>query len=332
MADSPFRVERGVSRDVWNRFVATSPEATAFATSDYLDLCGRPWEGALLYKGDEARAAIVLLPTPDGTSLELDDLVVYGGLLHSGSLAALPVASANLERFRASEAAAEWLAASFASASLAFSPDLEDLRAFQWHAYHDPDASRRFRLDLRYTAFLDLPDPTQPEEATALWAGMDGLRRRNIREGRSDGATVGTETDVEGFLGHYRDLMAAQGSEPDAPTLDRMGSLVRGLLERDLAVQTTCRSAGGELLYTCIWLVRGTRAIYLFGAGPARERVRYQGTLCFWESFGLLARGRGIREVDLEGVNSPRRGAFKLSFGGRLRPYFELHRQPGTAA
>jgi hypothetical protein len=33
----------------------------------------------------------------------------------------------------------------------------------------------------------------------------------------------------------------------------------------------------------------------------------------------------GIAEVDLEGVNSPRRGWFKLSFGGALLPYYELH-------
>jgi hypothetical protein len=332
MADSPFRVERGVRKDAWSRFVATSPEATAFATADYLDLCGRPWEGALVYKGDEARAGILLLPSADGTSLELDDLVVYGGLMHAGSLGTLPAAAALLERFRCAEAAVAWLSGNFRGISLACSPALEDLRPFQWHGYHDADPSSRFALDLRYTAILDLPDPSLPEDATGLWAGMDGLRRRNIREGRADGAVVRVEADVDGFLAHYRDLMAAQGREPDASMLARMGGLVRGLLEKGLALQTTCRSAGGDLLYTCVWLVRGGRAIYLFGAGPARERVRYQGTLCFWESFGLLARDHAIRDVDMEGINSPNRGAFKLSFGGRLAPYFELHRQPGIPA
>ena len=37
-----------------------------------------------------------------------------------------------------------------------------------------------------------------------------------------------------------------------------------------------------------------------------------------------------IVEVDLEGVNSPQRGWFKLGFAGDLRPYYEL-RWPGAA-
>ena len=32
----------------------------------------------------------------------------------------------------------------------------------------------------------------------------------------------------------------------------------------------------------------------------------------------------GIKTVDLEGVNSPNRGWFKLSFGGNIIPYYEL--------
>jgi hypothetical protein len=31
----------------------------------------------------------------------------------------------------------------------------------------------------------------------------------------------------------------------------------------------------------------------------------------------------GFRQVDLEGINSPKRGYFKLSFGGTITPYFQ---------
>ena len=32
-----------------------------------------------------------------------------------------------------------------------------------------------------------------------------------------------------------------------------------------------------------------------------------------------------INEIDLEGVNSPLRGSFKLSFGGNLKNYYQLY-------
>ena len=38
-----------------------------------------------------------------------------------------------------------------------------------------------------------------------------------------------------------------------------------------------------------------------------------------------LAKNHNIQEVDLEGVNSPERGWFKLSFGGDLRCYHQVY-------
>ena len=32
----------------------------------------------------------------------------------------------------------------------------------------------------------------------------------------------------------------------------------------------------------------------------------------------------GVKEVDMEGINSPQRGWFKMSFGGNTIPYFNL--------
>ena len=46
--------------------------------------------------------------------------------------------------------------------------------------------------------------------------------------------------------------------------------------------------------------------------------------MAYWEAFKHLARAFGINEIDLEGINSPRGGAFKLGFGGDIRAYYEL--------
>ena len=37
-----------------------------------------------------------------------------------------------------------------------------------------------------------------------------------------------------------------------------------------------------------------------------------------------LANRTKIGEVDMEGVNSPQRGWFKLGFGGNLLPYYQI--------
>ena len=63
------------------------------------------------------------------------------------------------------------------------------------------------------------------------------------------------------------------------------------------------------------------RAYYIFGANSPVARESQTGTMVLWDGFEILRR-LGVKYVDLEGVNSPKRGYFKLSFGGELCPYY----------
>ena len=66
------------------------------------------------------------------------------------------------------------------------------------------------------------------------------------------------------------------------------------------------------------------RAYYLFGTGDGGTQERLEGTITVWEALRHMAMKKGVEEMDLEGVNSPQRGWFKLGFGGDLRPYHEV--------
>ena len=54
-------------------------------------------------------------------------------------------------------------------------------------------------------------------------------------------------------------------------------------------------------------------------------RNQHTGTAIIWDAFFIL-RKLGIKKLDLEGVNSPNRGWFKLSFGGSLENYYEVNK------
>ena len=55
-----------------------------------------------------------------------------------------------------------------------------------------------------------------------------------------------------------------------------------------------------------------------------KYRYSAAGTYGLFQSMNNLAE-IGYSQIDLEGVNSPERGHFKLSFGGSLDQYYELH-------
>ena len=65
------------------------------------------------------------------------------------------------------------------------------------------------------------------------------------------------------------------------------------------------------------------RGYFLFAANDPVLRNEHTGTAVLWDSFYLLNQ-EGIYEIDFEGINSPARGWFKLSFGGTISPYYQL--------
>ena len=64
-------------------------------------------------------------------------------------------------------------------------------------------------------------------------------------------------------------------------------------------------------------------ACYLYGVTAKDSRERYSGSWLLWESFKILQK-QGFKKIDMEGVNSPQRGWFKLSFSGSLDPYYSV--------
>jgi hypothetical protein len=221
------------------------------------------------------------------------------------------------------ESAIEHLTKIYNRIELSLAPQFEDLRPFLWYGYHDPSGNK-FSLSQRYTSYLDLQDLSKSKspETSNLFKNLSTLRQRNLREAWTSGSTVERNGEVDGLLSNYRTTLGYSESE-FLITRQRMSNLIEALIEQDMGTLYEVRSKRGNILYSGFFAWDAKRAYYLFGAGVQPTQTRYQGTLMFWEALVDLAR-KGIGQIDWEGVNSPDRGGFKLSFGGILVPYAEL--------
>lgn len=324
---SKYRIAPVTDNLQWNSFVESSPQGTVFSRSEYLDAVGRRSECLYIVKGDEVKAGLALIMSDDGTSVEFDDLVIYNGIMFAGQADDRKATKARLERFEITEFVIQYLTDAYRNVELALSPQFEDLRPFLWHNYHSPDPAEKYVADLRYTSYLDISvlENSLSAEDTSLFRNMETLRQRNIREAIQSGARVETSLSPDDFGKFYCLLMAAQGEDVSAGQIDRMKNLIGRLVDASLAEMFLVLDADGSLLYTTVFCFDSKRAYYLFGAGNLAVDARYKGTAAFWGAFKALARDKGIKCVDLEGVNSPRRGWFKLSFGGELHPYYHVN-------
>lgn len=308
----------------WDDLVRGSAQGTVFSLSHYLLSIGRPFLLLFVFKGNEIKAGVALNTSEDGKRAVLDDFVIYNGIIFRADSLQKAV-KARLEQFEIAEFVLAELEQRFQAIEMALHPSYEDLRPILWRNYDDPDQSRRYKVDVRYTSHLDISEffLRRNEESMALYGNLDNIRQSDIRKARKELASVAEDRCTGMFIKFYSMLMESQQMPVSQDVQDRMHALIEALLTSGLGRLFVVRDKSGQITYITIFTIFENHACYLFGAGDTHSMARYDGTICLWDSFKMLA-AQGIREVDLEGVNSPLRGAFKLSFGGDIRPYFHI--------
>lgn len=316
--------------DDWDELVNRSPQGTLFSETLYLKATGRNhhlyWikQGA----GTEIKAGLALIVSEDGRCCELDDLVIYGGILY-GLDQNRQLVKRRHDEFQITEFVIEQITQKYASIDFQLSPEFGDMRAFLWYGYHEVGVNK-FSLDLRYTSYLNISNLTDfvgREEESPCFNNMETVRRYSVREARKKGGSIARAENGDTLTEFYRELMHRQGDPQSDSKLSSMKRVIEVMMRAGRGAVYHVLNSAGAVVYSIFYSWDRKRAYYLFGAGNPEISEPWQGTLAHWEAFKDLAQKRGIKEVDLEGVNSPQRGWFKLGFGGDLRPYYHIRRQ-----
>ena len=310
----------------WDLFVDKSPQGTVFSNSQYLKAIGRKTISYFICKGSDIKAGIALILTDDEKCAELDDLSIYNGLIfHEDENQ--KNSAARIERFEITEFVINNLVKIYDKLQISLAPQFEDMRPFLWHNFRSENLKEKFRLDLRYTSYLNISEflEEKPDEKMELFKNMERLRRRQVKEAVKANIQLEPGKDVNLLLKFYEGLMTSQDISVSEDKLVRMKGLIQTLQNNNLAEMFFLREDDGKISYVLVFCFDAKRAYALFAAGNPDISAGYHGTIAYWDALKFLAQKRNIQEVDLEGVNSPHRGWFKISFGGDLKPYFQVY-------
>lgn len=312
--------------EAWNRLVEESEQGTFFSRYEYLQNTGLRFDCKLVYKGNSLAAGISVIESTNGEDCVLDDLVVYNGILFGKPDHKQKYYGILYDQHEVTLFIIKYLVRKYRHLEMSLGPSFRDLRPFLWHEYGNPNPSAKFCLDIRYTSFIDINElaPGVDEESTALFMDLERLRKKNIRRARKVGAIVEESDDVSGLMQMYRGMMARQNVEVPGEKLERIENAIRAMLQSGYARMFLSRDADSNEGTIQVFGLDNKRAYSWYMASDAQSRSNYSGTMVYWDAFKAL-RARGFNEVDLEGVNSPDRGRFKLSFGGLLLPYHEVY-------
>ena len=320
-----YRLERANLDEKWDGFIRSSPDVSDFFMSAYLSNTGVRLGLYYCLNTNEPRAIVALVESEDGSSAVLDDLVIYGGICYGTPLHCQSRAQQISERHEIALFVAAELAGRYKNIELSLSPSINDIRPFLWYRYGEDTG--RYRVDVRYTSYLNISDFTTANtlDDIDVYREASVSRRQQVRYARRDHIITEEFRDVNLFIDFYRKTMIRQGEEVTGEKLCRMDGLVNGLLKAHSAKMFVSKTKEGAAGSVAVFAFDQHRGYYLFGASDPSLRDTPIGTAVLWDAFYSLG-GMGLSEIDLEGVNSPKRGWFKLSFGGDLRPYYQIYK------
>lgn len=321
--NTKYSFEKCNDLNLWDDFVDQSKEGSVFCLSLYLENFGGQYQLYLVRKGNQIKAGVICI-VENNLELSINDLVIYSGIIFEHNQEQKKTKSL-LERFELSEYIIKTLDTIYQKIEMVMAPQVDDIRPFLWHNYHSKEKKDQFTVDIRYTSYLDISSLNFVEDdmQSDLFKNLETLRQRNIRQANNENSYTNVDNQTEVFINYYAQLMQSQGSTQDQKKLDDMLNLINTLIENNLAKMYISYNHNHEIMYITVFAWDQHRAYYLFGAPNPDAKERYKGTVSFWDAFCDLSKN-GIKEIDMEGVNSPLRGWFKLSFGGELKTYFRV--------
>lgn len=316
-------LQRCTSDSDWDYFLDQVEAPSIFFTSFFLRASAARFSRFTIWDRQDLRALLLLTESDDSQAVVLDDFVIYAGLLFPKADFQHSV-SALHRRFETSELVARFLAEKYRSVQLNLVPEFEDVRPFLWLNYGAGAGKFTYEVALRYTSVIDVRPLKSKSGHERFFAGMEERRRRQIRTAEREGAQMNKRGSIATLIESYKHLLLSQGIQVSEEKQDRLGALMSQLLEEGRGCLYEAVTAQGDCTYSLFYAWHRDSAYYLFGAPNARFKSNWGSTFLHYRAMQDLAEAAQICRVDFEGVNSPNRGWFKLSFGGGLTPYYRL--------
>ena len=319
---SSYRAEKAILDDEWDSFIEKSNQPNIFTTSAFLKSLSIESGQWNIYKKNQ-KVGLISVIESDSKNLSFHDLVIYNGIIFGADDPNMNQAQIHSERYRIISFCIDFLTSNYETIMLSTTPYFNDLRPFIWHNYGQNELSR-FTLDIRYTSLIKLEESYAEDnlENNDLYMKANKSRRQEIRYGIKENINVSCTSDIDEFLLLYESTFTRQNIEIQESIPD-LKSLMEGLHEAKQLKIYASRSSSNELLSMAVFGLYSKNAYYLFGANNPEFRDKSGGSLVIWKAMQDLS-SMGFEKLDLEGVNSPARGYFKMSFGGDLLPYYHL--------
>ena len=212
----------------WDEFVGASPQGSVFCATPFLEATSTRYETVAVGERGVPEAAALVVLDGDQPVRAPAPYTVYQGVLLSADVSALPSHRRIRRSLELVSALIEACAARYPRVSFCLHPSFDDVRAFSWFNYGQPELGR-FEIEVQYTAMLDLRGLGGLDELLAL---ARKVRRQEYQQAVRAGFVVEETREVDRLLELYRATFARQSLEVAEADAARVAAIARGAIER----------------------------------------------------------------------------------------------------
>ncbi len=312
--NNKYKVSKVSDYDLWNKFENNSPQSSIFSSIESILTFNKNLDLFSISKGDEVKCMVYLYT--EGKKITRLPLI-YSGILfqaqknqkNSRYLA---------EKFKLTEIFIDSILNQYQSTDLNLHYNFEDIRPFLWFNYHELNQPK-FKTEVKYTSLINLKERSLED----LFKSLDDVKQRDIKKAiKDENYKINFDLDLKKLKKLYLKTMKKNNSDFVDKNLEKLMIFYEKIYQNGKAFQTNIIFKN-KVIYSNFFSYHNKTACYLLGAGDQDVKERLGGTYSLWKSIEKCYEKK-LDYIDLEGVNSPQRGSFKINFGGDLVNYYRL--------
>ena len=301
--------------NIYSKFIKFSPQKNVFCSKEILSFFFEDLDLFTVCKNEEIKSFIYLLRNNKGNIIS--DPFIYSGIINHPKLS-MKEARYNAEVFKINELIVNEIFSNYKNLNINLPINFIDTRPFLWFNYGEKD-KKNFQVVPRYTSIINL----RSRDKIDIYNEIDDVKRRDIKKVLlNKNYTISYQINLNLIKKFYVNTMNKNNGTFDKNSLNKIFNFFDLQSKKNKIIQSTVYYEA-KPLYSVLFLNDDISSCYLYGSGDVSIKNRYAGALALWKAIEKSIFNK-LCFIDLEGINSPYRGQYKLSFGGNIQSYFNI--------
>lgn len=301
--------------NIYSNFIKFSSQKNIFCSKEILEFFFNDLDLYSINKNNKIKSFVYLLK--DKNNFIISEPFIYSGIINHPKLN-MKNSRYNNEVFKINELIINEIFKNYENINLNLSPNFLDARPFLWFNYGKHD-KKKFLVTPCYTSIIDI----QSKKPIDVFNEIDDVKRRDINKVLKDkNYKVKNQINLPLIKRFYEDTMKKNKGNFNNYAFNRIFEFMETQINRDKIIQTTVYYFE-KPMYSVLFLNDDNTSCYLYGSGDVEIKNRYAGSLALWKAIEQSL-DKKLSFIDLEGINSPNRGEYKLNFGGNIKDYYNI--------